>query len=61
MQGQDRAMKGDPNWPKGYSLEYNVTLSSKTGIEEEKGIVYLPKRLFLGDWLGIGLFVGDGE
>lgn len=61
MQGQDRAMKGDPNWPKGYSLAYNVILSNKTGIEEEKGAVYLPKWLLLGDWLVIGLFVGGGE
>lgn len=26
-----------PSWPKGYSMEYHVMLSRKTGIEEEKG------------------------
>lgn len=52
-----------PSWPKGYSMEYHVMLSRKTGIEEEKGGgggVCLPKWLFLGGWLGTGLFVGGG-
>lgn len=35
--------EGDPaelNWPKGYTIPYNIMLGNKTGVEEGGGFVY---------------------
>ena len=33
--GGGTAGTADPNWPKGYSMPYNIMPSNKTGLEEE--------------------------
>ncbi|KAK4826191.1 hypothetical protein QYF61_006135 [Mycteria americana] len=46
--GGGTAKTVDPNWPKGYSIPYDVRLSIETGGELAGG-----QQSLLGDWLGI--------
>jgi len=57
--GGDIARTADPNWPKGYSVQYHVALSIKTGLPEEEGEgVLFSKVAFAQRLLDISPLVG---